>query len=124
MQVGTVNDCIGIAEARAEGSLERDVNDLLAGKPVHQPQPIDVDRLGASAITYTQSVEAMKCVRRNLNTGADLPQCGRLLQNKTGNLLASQRKGRGDAANTTAGYQQLIHFMLLKCNQYYAHRAD
>ena len=124
MQVGAVHDRVGIAVALAEGGVERDMDDLLAGEPVHQPQPVDINRLRASAIADAQSVEAVKRVRRDLNASADLSEFGRLLQNDSRNVLSSQRKGRGHAADAAAGHNQPIHPILPSISRHFAPHAD
>ena len=77
MQIGAMDDGVGIAEALAERLVDRDMRDLVAGHAVHHDETVDVDRLGAAGIADAEIVHGVKGVGADLDAGADLAELDR-----------------------------------------------
>ncbi len=74
MQIGTVNDRVGIAKAPAERFVDGNFSDLRAGHAIHHDQAVDVDRLGAPGVADTEVIHRMKGVWSDLDAGADFAE--------------------------------------------------
>ena len=103
VQVAAVDDAVGVAEAGAEGVVERDAGDLLAADRVHQAQAVDVDGERAGLVADAEPVEAVEGVRAELDAGADLAEDRRLLEDDRAEALLGEAEGGGDAADAAAG---------------------
>ena len=95
MQVGAMNDGVGIAEELAERFVERAAEDPLAGNPVHHDQGIDIDRLGAPGVADAKIVHRVEGIRPDLNAGADFAEAVGLLQHRdAATFVGKPQRGR------------------------------
>ncbi len=103
VQVGTMDDGIGIAEALAECLADGDMRDLGAGHAVHHDEAVDVDRLGTAGIADPEIVHGVKGVGADLDAGADLAEPIGLLQHRDVAALVGEAECSRQTADTAAG---------------------
>ena len=94
---------IGIAEAGAEGIVERDFGDLLPTHRIHQPQRVDIDRHFAGGIAHAEIVEGMEGVRPQLNTGTDFAEHRRAFQHDAAHAPLRQAHCRSQPTDAAPG---------------------
>ena len=102
MQIPPMGDGIGIAEACAEGVVQRNVGDLFAIHRIHQTQAVDVDCHAAGRLSDAQKVEGMERVGAKLDTGTDFAEFRRPLQDQGPEPLLRQSQCRRQPAYTPA----------------------
>ena len=102
VQVAPMHHGVRIAEACTKRCVEGNVRDFLACRGIHQPQLIDVDGAGARLLADAESVEGMKRVRAELDTGSDLAELLRLLEDDHAEALARQPEGCREPTDAAA----------------------
>ena len=80
MQVGTMDDRVGIAEVLPEWLAHRYLGDLVTADAVDHDQSIDVDRVLQRPLDDSECLEGIEAVRCQLDTGADLTELLRALE--------------------------------------------
>ena len=70
---------------------------------VHHQQPLDEDRLALHQLADAERIERRPCVRRDLDTGADLAEAVRLLEHQRAEALFRQSDRGREAADAAAG---------------------
>ena len=113
VQIGTVDDRVGIAEAPAERFVDRNFSDLRAGHAIHHDQAVDVDRLGAPGIADTEVIHRMKSIWPDLDAGADFTELVGLFEHRDVAALVGKSQRRREPANAAAGDNHrwsLVHF--------------
>ena len=105
MQLAAMHHRIRVAETLAERRIERDFGDPFIRHRVHQPQAVDINRLGPGVIADAERVEAVEGVRADLDACADLAQLRRLFEHETLSADAGQPKRRAKTADAATGDQ-------------------
>ena len=110
MQIGAMNERVGMMEFLAERVAKRNAGDLLAGDRVHHDQIVGKHRERVDRLDQAEDVEHPEHVGAELNAGADLLELGRLLDDLRGDALARQRQSRGKPADAAADDENLLVF--------------
>ena len=92
MQIGAMDERIGIMEFLAERVAERNARDFLAGDRVHHHQLIGKHGERADRLGQAEPLEHPEHVGAELDAGADLVEFGRLLEDLRRDALARQRQ--------------------------------
>ena len=107
MQVGTVDDAVGIAVGRESGCTQRHPDDFLAGSHVVHAQARRKERDPIDGVGQAQVFEHLEDVGAELDAGADLSESSRLLQHRHLVPVPGQDVRRGETADTAAGYEEV-----------------
>ena len=110
MQIGAMDERVGIVELSAERVAERNARDLLAGDGIEHHQIFGKDRERADRLDQAKPLEHPEHVGPELNAGADLLERRGLLDHLRRNTLPRQRQGGGQSADAAADDQDLFVF--------------
>jgi hypothetical protein len=94
----------------AEGVIERNARDFLAGDGIEHDQVVWKHRERADRLDQSKPFEHPEHVRPELNAGPDLLEGGGLFDHLRGNALARQGQRGGQSANAAADDQDLFVF--------------
>jgi hypothetical protein len=102
VDVGTVRDRVGVAEAAAEVRIDGDVDHLLPRHAVHQEQPLDEHRVLLDELADPERVEDVKRVRTELDPGAELAELVRLLEDGDAKSALCESQRASEPPDTAA----------------------
>ena len=105
VQIGAMDERVGIFELLAERFAERDPRDLLAGDRIHHDQIVWKHRECTDRLDQSEQFEHPEHVRTKLDAGADLLKLDGLLDDPRRDPLARQRERGGEPANAAADDQ-------------------
>ncbi len=108
VEVAAVHDGIRIAEALAEGFIQRNMRNLFAADGIHQTKPIDEDSHAARRIANSELVEAVESIRAELNAGTDLAKHRGAFKNDDVQAAPGHAQRGGEAAHAAAGDQKRL----------------
>ena len=103
MDVGAVNDGVGISETMAKRLVGRNAADQRLVERVVHHHLIGINGARAGPFADAQRVEGGKRIGPQLDAGADLAQLRRLLQHFHGEALPGERKRGRQAADAATG---------------------
>ena len=103
MEVGAMDNGVGIAEALAERLVERDGGNALVADRVHQQQAVDVDRFRTHIVADAQRIKSMEGIRPDLDAGPDLTERRGLLKHERGDTGLGETERCGKPADAAAG---------------------
>ncbi len=112
VQVGAVDDAVGIAVGGDRRLAEGHADDLFAGAHVVHAQTRRKEGYPGDRIGEAQVIEHLENVGPELDAGADLAEGGRLFQHRHGVTVPGQDIGGGQSADAAAGDEngkRLVH---------------
>ena len=102
VQVGAMDQCVGVRELFAERVAQRDAGDLLAADRIQHDEIVGKHRERADRRGEPEHVEHPEHVGPELDAGADLLELRRLLDELRRDALALERQRRAQAADAAA----------------------
>ncbi len=110
VQIGAMDERIGMMEFLAEGVAERNARDLLPGHRIHHDEVVGKDGERADRLDQAERLEHPEHIGPELDAGADLLELRRLFDELRGNTLARQRQRRRQPADAAADDEDLLIF--------------
>ena len=102
MDVGAVDDAVGLGELLPEGVVEGQGGDQFAGHRIPHDQLIRKPGDAVDGLGEAQPLEHPEDVGPELNPGADFAELGRLFEDDAPVALEGQGERRGQAADAAA----------------------
>jgi hypothetical protein len=115
VQIGAMDERIGVMKFAAEGVIERNARDFIAGDGIEHDQVVWKHRERADRLDQSKPFEHPEHVRPELNASADLLEYGGLFDHLRGNALARQRQRGSQSADAAADDQDLFVFPAAHC---------
>ncbi len=108
VQIAAMHHRIWVAETATKSLAEIDMADFLRRHRIHQAKLIDIDRHVARGFADAEIIEGVKRVRPELDAGADLAECGSLLEQDRADAFLRETHRYGEAADAAARDQDRL----------------